>query len=797
MAIIYQDDFETGTLAGNGWTAAGGAALSVGTGTGGSKSVEVLATNSNIYRTATPGTTFSVFLSLNNVDIPDVGNLLGFHLQNTGDGSVFQIGVYIRYDLIVGLLRNLTEIAVSASPVIQGYKRIILRVFIDAVVGTATVTVDGVTVIDFTGNTKGGGSVGADFTALGHLYNNGLATKHRYDNFAIGNSLTDADPFFPGITTTSPLPSATVGVAYTKTLAASGGTGPYTWAITSGALPAGLSLAGATGIISGTPTIHDVASSTIQVTDANGHTGAKAFSLFVGDAACVPSKINRLIKGQWTHNSRVGVFENEGPKLAAILRDYLDSKKLLANYSVDYGFSWTEVRTAALPSAIVSHDCHQLSPTVFGSIVIPGETIVHIATQESTGRVAYHIFNLETGTFTTENEVVVASANIIDGVVSIAKRVPRSSPTYVLGAADDVVIAYETDKELVSGNYYERVAFKRRVSGVWTSETIIGDVGAEQNNVLGRVMPGIEARMHFFMSVSPGYFVPSTQDLQVQTLREDNTLSTIVIWRYTGLSGQTAHFSIGGYGYVLGQLAVCIKDGGGPIMYLFVDDDTLAIPFKSFSLVDFLAEDPFNAQFPMLFTRFLNNRFHFLWWRWEGLFSNTEIMYGTFFPDGTDWDSGPWQAGPTMNPISVVSQDLGGHIAARIAKEYAATLVGVGSLTGRGNDNVKFEWIDTALLPSDSSITLAAWIAALDSQVVTFDCLPGPPVITSPCPLPDAVLGVPYSYVFTAVGGSGAFTWQITAGVLPPGLTMSTAGVISGTPLIAEAVQITVKATSV
>ncbi|HEY3356767.1 MAG TPA: putative Ig domain-containing protein, partial [Polyangia bacterium] len=44
------------------------------------------------------------------------------------------------------------------------------------------------------------------------------------------------------ITTTS-LPGATVGVAYSATLAAGGGTAPYTWAVTAGALPAGLTLA--------------------------------------------------------------------------------------------------------------------------------------------------------------------------------------------------------------------------------------------------------------------------------------------------------------------------------------------------------------------------------------------------------------------------------------------------------------------------------------------------------------------------------------------------------------------------
>ena len=56
----------------------------------------------------------------------------------------------------------------------------------------------------------------------------------------------------PSITTASPLPNGTVGVAYSTTVAGSGGTTAYTWSATS--VPAGLSINSSTGVISGTPT---------------------------------------------------------------------------------------------------------------------------------------------------------------------------------------------------------------------------------------------------------------------------------------------------------------------------------------------------------------------------------------------------------------------------------------------------------------------------------------------------------------------------------------------------------------
>jgi hypothetical protein len=75
--------------------------------------------------------------------------------------------------------------------------------------------------------------------------------------------------------TTGSLPNGTAGVAYSQTLAATGGTTPYTWAIASGTLPAGLTLSSA-GIISGTPsTAMSQRSITFRVTDSIGTTATR------------------------------------------------------------------------------------------------------------------------------------------------------------------------------------------------------------------------------------------------------------------------------------------------------------------------------------------------------------------------------------------------------------------------------------------------------------------------------------------------------------------------------------------
>ena len=69
--------------------------------------------------------------------------------------------------------------------------------------------------------------------------------------------------------TTRSLPDAHLGVAYDATLTATGGVAPYSWTLTSGALPAGLQLNAASGAITGTPTVQSAGTAlTFKVTDS-------------------------------------------------------------------------------------------------------------------------------------------------------------------------------------------------------------------------------------------------------------------------------------------------------------------------------------------------------------------------------------------------------------------------------------------------------------------------------------------------------------------------------------------------
>jgi len=98
-----------------------------------------------------------------------------------------------------------------------------------------------------------------------------------------GNAVS-VDPSAP-IVTTGSLPNATAGSSYSQTPTASGGTGTYTWAVTAGSLPTGLSLNATTGRISGTPAAAGASTFTLTATDTTPKSGSKSLTLTVDAAA--------------------------------------------------------------------------------------------------------------------------------------------------------------------------------------------------------------------------------------------------------------------------------------------------------------------------------------------------------------------------------------------------------------------------------------------------------------------------------------------------------------------------------
>ena len=89
--------------------------------------------------------------------------------------------------------------------------------------------------------------------------------------------------FPPGfqVTTTS-LPNTSVGSVVSETITTQNGQAPYTWAVVSGALPPGLSLGMADGVVGGTPTTAGTYNFRTRVTDGTGAQAERDLTLLVG-----------------------------------------------------------------------------------------------------------------------------------------------------------------------------------------------------------------------------------------------------------------------------------------------------------------------------------------------------------------------------------------------------------------------------------------------------------------------------------------------------------------------------------
>lgn len=67
--------------------------------------------------------------------------------------------------------------------------------------------------------------------------------------------------------------------------------------------------------------------------------------------------------------------------------------------------------------------------------------------------------------------------------------------------------------------------------------------------------------------------------------------------------------------------------------------------------------------------------------------------------------------------------------------------------------------------------------------------------ITNTSPITAGTKNTPYTYTLTKAGGNGTFTWEIASGTLQTGLTLSRAGIISGTPTATGSAAVTYKVT--
>ncbi|MFN7221977.1 MAG: putative Ig domain-containing protein [Burkholderiales bacterium] len=165
------------------------------------------------------------------------------------------------------------------------------------IAGSVDFYLDGVSVTACTAVSLAGGSASCSLTFPTRGSFNVLAQYLGSAPAFAASNATVAQEIGLGISPEA-LPSGTVGLPYTLNLAARGGTAPYTFSLTSGTLPAGMSLS-TSGSLTGVPSQAGTYAVTFRVTDAGAATTAIPLSLFI-------QKAQQTITFTTPANGRVG-----------------------------------------------------------------------------------------------------------------------------------------------------------------------------------------------------------------------------------------------------------------------------------------------------------------------------------------------------------------------------------------------------------------------------------------------------------------------------------------------------------
>ncbi len=617
----------------------------------------------------------------------------------------------------------------------------------------------------------------------------------------------------PVVISTATLSSGTAGQIYSASLAASGGTAPYTFSLDAGAMPAGMVLT-TTGSISGTPTQSGTFNITVRASDSGSPAGSatKAFAITIA-AAPIPVSISTATLPAGTagtgYSASVAATGGTSPYSFGIASGTLPAGVALSTAG---GFSGTPSQSGTFNITVRATDSASASTTKTFAILIaaaaPDPVSISTASLPSGTAGTSYSASVAAAGGKTPYSFSVASGTLPTGVaISTTGAItgkPSTAGTY------NVTLRVTDAASQVASKAFSIAVAAAAVSGAPSPQS--GDIIVFQDDFeSGNLSKWDEAPSRYAIESNPGYVASGTKSLRGTV--GPNVNGQLNKWYMPGYDEQYVKMKI------LFPAGFQMSNRGLHFLLLMGNriDDKWSASGKSGirpNGTDFFISN-LDPEYPSLTGGGLNPWMFYSEWPDMVCPADYNRVSNT-----NCWGNVTYQNSPKEANVAGVWQEVVWHLKTNTPGQHD----GIQEVWINGKKNLvqsNMRWRDTTdVKVNELSFNLYMPDAPQTEYVYVDDVMvwsPAAPVsqassapsvvttqptVVTPAPalsmattaLPGSTLGLNYAATIAASGGTGSYTFGIASGALPSGLSLSaTTGQISGAALATGTYNITFK----